>query len=76
MAGAVDAAARGAIEASERDGGSAQADSAGTQGVVWDCAAFPEAKAVVEVGLRRVYHCPTLPSSILQSGYWRRFGGG
>jgi len=57
-------------------GGAAQADSAGAQGVVWDHAAFPEGKAVEEVGLRRVYHCPTLLSSILQSGYWRRFGGG
>ena len=49
MAGAVDAAARGAIEASERDGGSAQADSAGAQGVVWEHAAFPKGKAVGEV---------------------------
>jgi hypothetical protein len=76
MTGTVDAAARGAIEASERDGGSAQADSAGTQGVVWDHTAFPEGKAVEEVGLRQVYYCPTLLSSILQSGYWRRFGFG
>jgi len=37
-------------------GGSAQADSAGTQGVVWDHTAFPEGKAVEEVGLRGVYH--------------------
>jgi|GEM_PF-6407533 len=69
MAGAVDAAARGAIYASESDGEAAQADSAGIQGVAWDHTAFPEGKAVEEVGLRRVYHCPTLLSSILQSGY-------
>jgi hypothetical protein len=49
--------------------GQPQADSAGGQGVVWDHAAFPEGKAVEEVGLRRVYHCPTLLSSILRSGY-------
>ncbi len=39
-------------------GGSAQADSAGTQGVVWDHTAFPKAKAVEEVGLRRVISLP------------------
>ena len=50
MAGAVDAAARGAIEARESDGGAAQADSAGTQGVVWDHTAFAEGKAVKEGG--------------------------
>ena len=33
-------------------------DSSGTQGVVWDHAAFHKAKAVGEVGLRRVYHPP------------------
>jgi len=56
MAGAVDAAARGAMEAGERDGGQPQADSAGGQGVeggrgvVWDHAAFPKGKAVEEGG--------------------------
>ena len=50
MAGAVGAAARGAIEAGEGDGGQPQADSAGVQGVVWDHAAFPKGKAVGGVG--------------------------
>ena len=48
MAGAVDVTARGAIEAGERGGGQPQADSAGAQGVVWDHAAFQQAKAVGE----------------------------
>jgi hypothetical protein len=38
------------LKASESDGESAQADSAGTQGVVWDRTAFSEGKAVEEVG--------------------------
>jgi hypothetical protein len=59
MAGAVGAAARGAMEAGERDGGQSQADSAGGQGVeggrgvVWDHAAFPKGKAVGEGGALR-----------------------
>jgi hypothetical protein len=48
MVGAVGAAARGAMEAGERDGGQPQADLAGVQGVVGDHAAFPKAKAVGE----------------------------
>jgi hypothetical protein len=56
MAGAVDVETRGAIEASERDGGADQADSAGTQGVVWGHTAFPEGKAVEKMGLQRAYH--------------------
>jgi hypothetical protein len=48
MAGAVGAAARGAMEAGERDGGQPQADLAGVQGVVGDHAAFPKRKAVEE----------------------------
>jgi hypothetical protein len=55
MVGAVEVIARGAVEAGERGGGQPQADSAGTQGVVWDCAAFHKAKVVGEVGLRRIY---------------------
>jgi hypothetical protein len=50
MAGAVGAAARGAIEAGERGGGQPQADLAGGQGVVWDHAAFPKGKVVGEGG--------------------------
>jgi hypothetical protein len=69
MAGAVGAAARGAIEAGERGGGRPQADSAVVQGVVWDHAAFPKAKAVGEGGA-------ALRSWVLRSGYLRRFGGG
>ena len=46
------------VEAGERGGGSAQADSAGTQDVVWDHTAFPEGKVVEEVGLRRVISLP------------------
>jgi hypothetical protein len=42
-------------------GGSAQADSAGTQGMVWDHAAFHKAKVVGEVGLRRIYQPPYFP---------------
>ena len=76
MAGPVEVKARGAMEAGERGGDQPQADSAGAQGVVWDHTAFPEGKAVEEVGLRRAYHCSTLLSSILRSGCWRRFGGG
>ncbi len=59
MAGAVGAAARGAMEAGERDGGQPQVDSAGVQGVeggrgvVWDHAAFPKGKAVGEGGALR-----------------------
>jgi hypothetical protein len=48
MAGAGDVTARGAMEAGERGGGQPQADSAGGQGVVWDHAAFHQAKAVGE----------------------------
>ncbi len=55
MVGAVGAAARGAIEASEGDGGQPQADLAGVQGVVWGHAAFHKGKVVGEVGLRRSY---------------------
>ena len=44
------AAARGAMEAGERDGVQPQADSAGGQGVVWDHAAFYKVKAVGEEG--------------------------
>jgi len=36
---------------------------AGVKGVVWDHAAFHKAKAVGEVGLRRVYHPPYSPES-------------
>ena len=61
MTGTVDAAARGAIEAGERGGDQPQADSAGTQGVVWDHTAFPEGKAVEEVWLRRVYQPSYVP---------------
>jgi hypothetical protein len=57
MADAVDVETRGAIEAGERGGGQPQADLAGVQGVVWDHAAFPKAKAVEEGGR------PTLLSS-------------
>ena len=53
MAGAVGAAARGAMEAGERDGGQPQADLAGVQGVIWDHAAFPKGKAVGEGGALR-----------------------
>ena len=53
MAGAVGAAARGAMEAGERGGGQPQADLAGVQGVVWDYAAFPKGKAVGEGGALR-----------------------
>jgi len=53
MAGAVGAAARGAMEAGERGGGQPQADSAGGQGVVWEHAAFPKGKAVEEGGALR-----------------------
>jgi hypothetical protein len=49
MAGAVGAAARGAMEGGER-GGQPQADSAGAQGVVWGHAAFPRGKAAGEGG--------------------------
>ena len=38
--------------------GQPQADSAGARGVVWDHTAFPEEKAVEEVGLRRVISLP------------------
>jgi len=57
MAGAVGAAARGAMEAGERGGGQPQADLAGGQGVeggrgvVWGHAAFPKAKAAGEGGV-------------------------
>jgi transposase len=67
MAGAVCAAARGAIEAGERGGGQPQADLAGSQGVeggrgvVGDHAAFHKAKVVGEVGLRRSYQPPYSP---------------
>ena len=61
MVGAVGAAARGATEAGERDGGQPQADLAGVQGVVWDHAAFYKGKAVGEVGLWRV--CQAVPLS-------------
>jgi hypothetical protein len=52
-------------------GGSAQADSAGTQGVegagvkgvVWDHAAFHKAKVVGEGGLQQVYQPPYSPES-------------
>jgi len=56
MAGAVGAAARGAMEAGERDGGSAASrlsrysGRGRGQGVVWDHVAFPKEKAVEEVG--------------------------
>jgi hypothetical protein len=50
MAGAVGGAARGAIEAGERDGGQPQADLAGAQSVVWGHAAFLKGKAVGEGG--------------------------
>ena len=69
MAGPVEVTARGAIEAGERGGDQPQADSAGAQGVeggrgvVWDHAAFHKAKAVGEVGLRRVYQPPYSPES-------------
>jgi len=53
MAGAVGAAARGAMEAGERDGGQPQADLAGVQGVIWDHAAFPKGKAAGEGGALR-----------------------
>jgi transposase len=36
-------------------------DSSGTQGVVWDHAAFHKAKVVGEVGLRRLYRPPCSP---------------
>ena len=58
MVGAVGAAARGAWEAGERDGGQPQADSAGDQGVeggmgvVWDHAAFHKGKTVEAVPRR------------------------
>ena len=48
MAGAVGAAARGAMEAGERGGGQPQADLAGGQGVEGGHAAFHKAKAVRE----------------------------
>ena len=35
----------------------------GGRGVVWDHAAFHKAKAVGEVGLRRVYQLPYAPES-------------
>jgi hypothetical protein len=69
MAGAVDVERGERLKRVKEVVGQPQADSAGGQGVVWDHAAFPEGKAVEEVGLRRVYHCPTLLSSILRSGY-------
>ena len=50
MAGAVGAAARGAMEAGERGGGQPQADLAGVQALVWDHAAFYKGKAVEEGG--------------------------
>ena len=53
MAGAVGAAARGAMEAGERDGGQPQADLAGVQGVVGGHAAFHKGKAVGEGGALR-----------------------
>ncbi len=58
MAGAVGAAASGAMEAGERGGGQLQADSAGAQGVVWGHAAFPKGNAVGGVGPRWVYQPP------------------
>ena len=67
MADAVGAAARGAIEGGKEVVGQPQADSAGAQGVeggrgvVWDHAAFHKAKAVGEVGLRRIYQPSYLP---------------
>ena len=48
MVGAVGAAARGAMEAGERDGGSAASRFSRGAGVVWDHAAFPKGKAVGE----------------------------
>jgi len=53
MAGAVGAAARGAMEAGERDGGQPQADLAGVQGVVGGHAAFHKGKAAGEGGALR-----------------------
>ena len=52
-AGAVGAAARGGMEAGERDGVQPQADLAGAQGVVGDHAAFPKGKAAGEGGALR-----------------------
>jgi hypothetical protein len=52
------AAVVGLGEVSAGDG-----DSSGAQGVVWDHAAFHKAKAVGEVGLRRVYQPPYAPES-------------
>ena len=53
MAGAVGAAARGAMEAGERGGGQPQADLAGVQGVVGGHAAFHKGKAAGEGGALR-----------------------
>ena len=48
MVDAVGAAARGAMEVGERDGGSAASRFSRGAGVVWDHAAFPKGKAVKE----------------------------
>ncbi len=80
MAGVVGAAARGAMEASER-GGQPQADLAGVQGVegsggvAWDHAAFPKGKAVEETRLRWVYQSPYFfefnPAERVSEEVWR-----
>jgi transposase len=60
MVGAVGAAARGAMEVGERDGVQPQADLAGVQGVVWDHAAFPKAKALRVKGVHLPPYSPEL----------------
>ena len=60
MAGAVGAAARGAMEAGERGGGQPQADLAGGQGVEGGHAAFHKAKAVRVKGVHLPPYSPEL----------------
>ena len=48
----------------------------GGRGVVWDHAALHKAKVVGEVGCDGSISRPIRLSSILRSGYLRRFGGG